>query len=200
MSKLIKTALIAGLIVLPLSAHAAGKMSKIDTSGDGVVTFAEFSAAADARFAAADADANGFVTKEERRAAQKAMRGEKRAKKFASTDSNSDGALTEAEIEAKMAERKAKMEARRAERGDKAGKRKERGEKAGKRGGKKGKRADRVNPDTDGDGQISLAEHATIVQAQFTKLDANADGVLSADEMPKKRGKRGKRGGKRDGK
>jgi len=56
MSKLINTALIAGLIALPLSAHAAGKMSKIDTSGDGVVTFAEFSAAADARLKNAPPD------------------------------------------------------------------------------------------------------------------------------------------------
>jgi len=85
------------------------------------------------------------------------------------------------------------MEARKAERGDKAGKRKKRDGKKGK----KGKRGERANIDTDGDGQVSLAEHATSVQAMFTKLDANADGVLSADEMPKKRrGKRGKRGDK----
>lgn len=187
MSKLIKTALISGLIILPLSvAHAAGK-TKMDTSGDGVVTFTEFAAHADTRFNTADADANGFVTKDERKAAKQANMAERRAAKFAKTDANSDGVLTLAEIEART-------EAKRAERTERTGERpsrKDRVKGEGKRGQKK---TNRVSPDTDGDGQVSFAEHTVSVQAKFTKLDANADGVLSADEMPKKRRKRGKRG------
>lgn len=191
MSKLIKTALIAGLIVLPVSAHAAGKMNKVDTNTDGVITFVEFSTAADARFAKSDLDANGFVTKEERKTAREAYRTEARAKRFSATDANADGALTQAEIDAKMAERKAKMEARK---GERSGDKKARMKDGAKKDKRKGKRGDRVNPDTDGDGQVSYAEHTASVQAKFTKLDANADGVLTADEMPKRRGKKGKRG------
>ncbi len=196
MSKLIKTALIAGLIVLPLSAHAAGKMNKIDTSGDGVVTFTEFSSHADARFAASDTDGNGFVTQDERKSAMKAHMAERAAKKFAAADANGDGALTQAEIQARM---DAKMAEKSAKRGERSGERKAR-KGDGERSGKKGMRGERPNPDTDGDGQISQAEHAAMVQSQFNKLDANSDGVLSADEMPKKRGKRGGKRSRRGGK
>lgn len=196
MSKLIKTALIAGLIVLPLYAHAAGKMSKVDTSGDGVVTFVEFSTAADAKFTASDLNADGFVTKDERKTTRETRKAERRSAKFAATDANGDGAITEAEIEAKMAERKAEREARKADRPDRT-ERKARMKDGGDTQGKKGKRGKRVNPDTDGDGQVSYAEHTASVQAKFTKLDANADGVLTADEMPKRGGKKGgKRGQK----
>ncbi len=37
--------------------------------------------------------------------------------------------------------------------------------------------------DTNGDGKISRAEHAAGAQAMFGKMDANADGIVTADEM-----------------
>lgn len=37
--------------------------------------------------------------------------------------------------------------------------------------------------DTDGDGKVTRAEHAAGAQAMFGKMDANADGVVTADEM-----------------
>lgn len=37
--------------------------------------------------------------------------------------------------------------------------------------------------DSNGDGKISRAEHAAAAQAMFGKMDANADGIVTADEM-----------------
>jgi hypothetical protein len=37
--------------------------------------------------------------------------------------------------------------------------------------------------DSNGDGQVSAAEHAAAAQAMFDKADANHDGNLTADEM-----------------
>ena len=94
-------------------------------------------------------------------------------------DTNLDGELNDAERTVMKAERDAKGE--------------------GKRGrkGKRGKRADRPNPDANGDGFISLDEHLDVSEQLFTRLDANADGVLTEGEGRKRKGRRGwgKRGG-----
>ncbi|MDB6092621.1 MAG: Calcium-binding EF-hand-containing protein [Verrucomicrobia bacterium] len=37
--------------------------------------------------------------------------------------------------------------------------------------------------DTDGDGKISRAEHAVGAKMMFAKMDANNDGIVTADEM-----------------
>lgn len=55
-----------------------GMIKAADTNQDGQVTKAEFQTAALARFDKADADGDGTVTREERRAAWQAMRAEKR--------------------------------------------------------------------------------------------------------------------------
>jgi len=56
--------------------HGMMMMAKADTNGDQQISKAEFTAAALARFDTADANKDGKVTKEERQAAHKAMRGE----------------------------------------------------------------------------------------------------------------------------
>lgn len=53
-----------------------GGWMKADTNGDKAISQAEFRAAAQARFSKQDTDGNGEVTKEERQAAHKTMRGE----------------------------------------------------------------------------------------------------------------------------
>ncbi|NNC59144.1 MAG: hypothetical protein HKO05_04030 [Erythrobacter sp.] len=58
--------------------HGMMMMKKADTNQDGQITKAEFQAAALARFDKADADGNGTLTAEERRAAHKAMRAQRR--------------------------------------------------------------------------------------------------------------------------
>ena len=45
--------------------------------------------------------------------------------------------------------------------------------------------------DTDGDGQISSAEHAAGVTRMFGEMDANKDGFVTADEMDAMHGKSG---------
>ena len=61
--------------------HHGGKgmMKMADTNQDGQITQAEFQAAALARFDKADADGNGTVTAEERKAARQAMKAQRGA-------------------------------------------------------------------------------------------------------------------------
>jgi Ca2+-binding EF-hand superfamily protein len=50
--------------------------------------------------------------------------------------------------------------------------------------------------DSDGDGQVTLAEFNQAHEARFTKLDSNGDGVLTSDELGRQR-MRGRDGGAR---
>ncbi len=43
--------------------------------------------------------------------------------------------------------------------------------------------------DTDGDGRVSLAEYLAWMSYAFDQRDRNGDGVLTADELPGRRGK-----------
>ena len=40
--------------------------------------------------------------------------------------------------------------------------------------------------DTDENGQISQAEATAMADKMFTRMDRNKDGVISADDMPKR--------------
>lgn len=211
---LLKTALIASAATLLI---AAGP--KADLNQDGQVTNAEFMAAAQANFTAADTNADSFLSEDERKAFRAAKADEMKAKRFDKLDTNGDGAISRDEMDAvgeKREARKSEMGARKqkfmerydtnldgelsdaektvmkAEREAKRGDRKARSE--GKRG--EGKRGKRPNPDTNGDGLVSLDEHLTVSEQLFTRLDANSDGVLTKGEGKQRRGKRrGKRGG-----
>ena len=57
--------------------HGMGMMRNADTNGDQMISKAEFTAAAIARFEKADTNGDGKVTKEERKAAHQAHRGER---------------------------------------------------------------------------------------------------------------------------
>lgn len=46
--------------------------------------------------------------------------------------------------------------------------------------------------DTDGDGQVSRAEHAAGAQRMFAELDADRDGAITATEMDVKKDKKNK--------
>ena len=63
-------------------------MMKADADGDKAISQAEFQTAALARFDAADANQDGQVTADERRAARDAMRAEWKAKRAAASDAN----------------------------------------------------------------------------------------------------------------
>lgn len=210
----LKTALIASAATLLI---AAGP--KADLNQDGQVTNAEFMAAAQANFTAADTNADSFLSEDERKAFRAAKVDEKKTKRFAKLDTNGDGAISRDEMDAvddkKQARRKEHKEkfmerydtnfdgelsdvektVMKAERDAKRGERKARGEsKSGE--GKRGKRGKRPNPDANGDGLVSLDEHLTVSEQLFTRLDANSDGVLTKGEGKQRRRKRGgKRGG-----
>ncbi len=88
--------------------------------------------------------------------------------RFASLDANNDGQLTRDEM--------------RAGRGD-------RGHRGHRRGGMHSMR----NADANNDGNITREEFLARPNQMFDRLDANNDGVISADERPQ-RGERGERG------
>ena len=68
--------------------HRGMGMKAVDANKDGVVTRAEFNAAAMARFAKADTDGNGMVTKAERAAQRAAMKQQWQQKRAAAAPAN----------------------------------------------------------------------------------------------------------------
>lgn len=186
-----RIALILGLATaFSMSAVATpGKMAKLDLNGDTLIDKSEFLSAANQKFSAMDTDGNGLATKEERKAFRSLKREERAQKRFAKKDINSDGVISQQEDEAYRAARAEKREAKRAER---RALREASGETRGERRGKRQK-GDRFKIDANNDGAVDYAEHSAAAEHKFSKMDKNADGVLSQDEL--KRGKR--RGGKR---
>ncbi|MGB0907353.1 MAG: hypothetical protein ACPGVT_07650 [Maricaulaceae bacterium] len=195
MSKLFKASLLtAGALTL---AGVALASPKADTNRDGNITRAEFIAHAEARFTADDANFDGMISKDERKAGHERRKDERAAESFARRDQNGDGVITRAEEDAVRAEHKAKREERRlkkhdlngdgildatdkelhkAKRAEHKAKRKEMKKK------RKAERKNRVKPDADGDGFVTRAEHDAATLALFTRMDANGDGVLTQGE------------------
>ncbi len=206
---LLTTALIASGAALLI---AAGP--KADLNQDGQVTKAEFTQSAESRFYAADADNDGFLTKEERKAHRDAVREDRKNQRFAKLDTDGDGLLSRAEMDARGDKRKARKSEKReemmakfdtnldgelsdAERTVMRAERKEkRSEKRAERKEKKGKRSKRPKIDANDDGLISFDEHMAVSEQLFTRMDANADGVLTKGEGKKRRGKRGEKRGR----
>jgi hypothetical protein len=119
-------------------------------------------------FGRADANGDGFVTKEEFAAGRNAM--------FTRLDANTDGAIDQAEID------KAR-EAWQQRRAEKA-------QADGTAPADKPKREHKgflARLDTDSDGKVTTAEFAAAGDKMFAKFDANGDGKLAQDEMPKRR-------------
>ncbi len=163
-------------LALPMIAHAGGHkdggvhMPALDTNSDGAITRAEAEAVAAAAFAKIDTNADGFLTEAEQKAAREAHRAEMRAKW---EDKRAGRQPREPEGErrpAKMEARKARMAEMAAERFDAA--------------------------DTDGDGRWSQAEFTLHRLEFFGRLDADADGILSAAEIEAAKAERKERRGK----
>ncbi len=118
------------------------------------------------------------------------------------SDSNSDGVLTRAEFDAGRDATFARLdgdnngnltrEEMRAERGERGG----RGQRGG-RGHRGGGMHMLTSADANGDGSITRDEFLARPIEHFDRLDANNDGVISADERPQ-RGERGDRSERRE--
>lgn len=158
-----------------------------DTNSDGVLTRAEFDAGRDAMFARLDADNNGQLTREEMRAERGGRRGHRGGGMHTLTraDANNDGNITRDEFLSGPIERFERLDAN--DDGvistDERPQRRERGER-------RGRRADRPNPDADGDGSFSRAEFAAMGAYLFERLDDNDDGRVTQEEARAARGDR----------
>lgn len=184
---------------------------KADLNQDGQVTKAEFTQSAESRFYAIDANNDGFLSQDERKAHKAAKQESRKDKRFAKLDTNSDGFLSRDEVDAADAKKSAgkdKLRAKMMEKFDtnldgeisdaeRTVMKAELAEKRGNRKGKRGeKRSKRPVLDVNGDGLVSLEEHMSVSEQLFARMDANADGVLTKGEGGKRKGKRGKKRGR----
>lgn len=116
-------------------------------------------------------------------------------------DTNSDGVLTRAEFDAQRQSHFAQLDSNRDGQLTREEMRAGRPERAeGERGHRRGRGHGFGNADANNDGNVTRDEFLAGPIAHFERLDANRDGVLSADERPQRhaRGERGQRGERRD--
>lgn len=138
---------------------------RADSDGDQRLSRAEFVEARVQRLAAADADHDGSVTPEERRAAHQARRAGRADARFERLDADNDGAISKSEFDAR---REHRAEAR----GDRGPRRAHRGPHRG------GPRAERMADR----GPVVIAEAQARAEAAFARLDADRDGFVTAAE------------------
>ena len=170
--------------------RADARFDRIDANKDGQLDANERKAAAEAARAARAERAGGemadFMPGGGRRGG--GMMGEKM---LARIDTNGDGLISKAENRAAVEARFARMDAN----GDGTLARDERGKKGkwkrggGRRGG--GAMPGGMKADANGDGVITRAEFDAQSAARFAALDANKDGKIEKSEMRKPRGMRG---------
>ena len=166
-----KTLLVGGLAALTLAAAAGGSALaqqsperpsarglRADADGDQRLSQAEFVGHRVARLTAADADHDGSVTVEERRAAAQARRAGRVDARFDRLDADDDGMISKAEFNAR---------------------RDHRGEARAHRGPGRGARhAGRM----EARGPVVIAEAQAKAETAFVRLDADHDGYITAAE------------------
>ncbi len=123
------------------------------------------------RFARFDLDRDGRATAAEFRSVMEQRRAERGERAFARLDRNNDGNISRAEWDQSRAERRARVEQARSERS--GGMRRNRAMRGGEmRGGRM----------FGEDGQVTLAQMQERALARFDRMDANRDGVVTAEE------------------
>lgn len=172
-----KTLLASALAALTLAAaggvavaqqspdRAQARPLRADADGDRRLSRAEFVDARVQRLAAVDADGDGSVTREERRAAAQARRAGRAEARFDRLDADNDGVISKAEFDAR---RERRTEAR-AERGPRHAHR-----GPHRAGARAGRMADR--------GPVVIAEAQARAEAGFARMDADSDGYITIAE------------------
>lgn len=168
-----------------------------DANSDGVLTRAEFEAGRTSLFARLDANNDGQLSREEMHA-QRGERGERGHRGgrghggghggFEGADANNDGNVTREEFLARPIAMFDRLDAN-SNGVIEASERSQRPEH-GAENGERRQRADRPNPDTDGNGSFSRAEFTAMGAGMFERLDANSDGRVTQEEAQAGRGHR----------
>lgn len=169
-----KTLLVGGLAALMLASagvafaqQAPARPMRADADGDSRLSQAEFVGQRVQRLTAIDADRDGSVTADERRAAMQARMAGRADARFDRLDADDNGAVSRAEFDAA---RETGREAR-ADRGPRP-MRAHRGPARGQRGMAR----------TEARGPVAIADVQTRAEQAFTRLDADHDGFVTAAE------------------
>lgn len=176
-----KILLAGGLAVLALAAASGGAFAqqaperapagvmRADADGDHRLSQAEFVGRRLQRLTAADADRDGSVTAEERRAVAQARQARRAEVRFDRLDADQDGVISKAEFDARRAHR---AEAR-ADRGAHRA-----------HHGFAGRHARHIRRDrrAEARGPVAIAEVQARAEAGFARLDADHDGYVTPAE------------------
>jgi len=153
--------------VPPAPAEAAPAPHHARADPNRQITRAEFVDARIARLTALDTNHDGVVSSEERAAAMQARRAERAGDRFAKLDANGDGSISRAEFDAGHAARP--------DRGPRA-------ERASHREGRRGGAHRAMRGQGRERGPVVIADASAKLGARFDKMDADRDGVISAEE------------------
>jgi len=170
----------------------AGRMGQLDTNKDGKVTLAELTASKQSWLREVDANKDGVATRAELEARFAAGHAERMTKRFDSKDANHDGRLTREESH--MPERWfSRVDANK----DGILTRAELTQRPQGHGAAGGQRAGKLAQlDTNSDDKIDDAEIKNAAARMLQRLDQNKDGVLSADELGRNKGRHRGHGGR----
>lgn len=182
---MMKASLFAAAATLLLAGTASAQDGRggmrLDRDGDKRISLVEMQAAQAERFTRLDADQDGQLTSEERKAGRQALHAERQAARFNRRDADRDGGLSLAEAPKAIGPHFAHVDADRNNRLSAEELQAARTMMRAARGPKAVK-ADRVRVDANGDGAVSRAEFEAHLRVRFARMDADRDGFITRAE------------------